>query len=64
MSWAGNFTVTPFRLHSKRIKRRGVYSDSKRLCGRNNIHVDFEEQFDFMIYLELKHLREEGGQMK
>ena len=26
MSWAGNFTVTPFRLHSKRIKRRGVYS--------------------------------------
>ena len=30
MSWAGNFTVTPFRLHSKRIKRRGVYSDLAR----------------------------------
>lgn len=30
MSWGGNFTLTPCRLRSKRVKRKGVSTDMGR----------------------------------
>lgn len=58
MSWAAGFIVTPFRLCSKRLRRRREYTDTERGFKETAMWA-LKNQLDFIIYLEVKHLREE-----